>query len=712
VTRPYQVRFAVLLATALSAALLLSGGSGNAAIPAGAAGVSIIAQNGFGNRNNSYAWSMGWFKGHLYVGTARDELCTEKETSQFYYPKSKQYVTNPSPNVHCTKNAYKLPLRAQIWRYTPRTQRWKMVYRSPLIANPLAKGTTVSRDMAYRGMTTFTNSHGRKALFVSAVTPDEYLPPLQKSHPPVLLRSFDGVHWTVLHLPETTVHYPFGPHHPMGFRDAVVLHHHLYVTATASLTGDGGIFEVKHAWKKHPRLVQVSTRTQDIFELQKFDGKLYIGTGSDATGYGVYRTSARGKAPYHWQKVLAGGAGRGHLITSVVSMHVYRNRLYVGSSGWYNKDTIPSSELIRIAPDGTWTLVVGNPRTLKNGRTVNPVSGLYDGFFNPFAAHFWRMATQGTGLFLGTNDWSYAIQQDKSYAWLDSVLSGELGFDLWATCDGNDWFAVTRDAFDGNQYNFGGRTLITHGSHLYIGTANQAQGTSIFDDHAQSCSSLINGHTASDRPDGLMTNHAKAGTLLSWEPNKAATSYVVLRASFQGAKIGLRAPVKLPTGLHYDDAVPHVTRVGAKGSHTVSLSLPGAFKAVATTTKPYFVDPVHGHFVYEVEARSAAGTASQPSNIEVSPSAGPPSTFGGLRAALVPATADAKVAAATAVSPRTERLRDLLDSAEVLFAHGHGGAARREVRRVQALAGDNDELAAGAARLARRLQYAQLIDGR
>ena len=75
------------------------------------------------------------------------------------------------------------------------------------------------------------------------------------------------------------------------------------------------------------------------------------------------------------------------------------------------------------------------------------------------------------------------------------MLAGVLGFNVWATCDGNDWFAVTRDAFTGNEYNFGGRNLVTGGSHgqdLFIGSANQAQGTSIFDDRGDACGSLIN----------------------------------------------------------------------------------------------------------------------------------------------------------------------------------------------------------------------------
>ena len=66
--------------------------------------------------------------------------------------------------------------------------------------------------------------------------------------------------------------------------------------------------------------------------------------------------------------------------------------LYVGSSGWYNEQGAPVSELIRIDPLGNWQVVAGPPREVR-GQEVGPVSGLSDGFNNVFAAHFWRMAT-------------------------------------------------------------------------------------------------------------------------------------------------------------------------------------------------------------------------------------------------------------------------------------------------------------------------------
>src|ERR1700733_6749398 len=34
-----------------------------------------IAPEGFGDRQNSWAWSMAWYNGNLLVGTARSEQC-------------------------------------------------------------------------------------------------------------------------------------------------------------------------------------------------------------------------------------------------------------------------------------------------------------------------------------------------------------------------------------------------------------------------------------------------------------------------------------------------------------------------------------------------------------------------------------------------------------------------------------------------------------
>jgi hypothetical protein len=733
----------------------VAGSAGSQELATGTPGVSIIAQNGFGNPNNSFAWSMSWFKGKLYVGTGRDEACVELETSSFYFPQSGAYNANPQPNVHCPADPYNMSLQAEIWQYTPPSTptgttttistttttgstkatkttttvpsggTWKRVYQAPLENNPLANGKQVSRDLAYRGMTSMKDPQGNRALFAAAVTPDEYIPPLLKSHPPVILRSFDGVHWQTLHLPYVTVHYPNGNNAPMGFRSLVVWRDHLFVTATPDITGDGALFEVTNQWSNHPGLRQVSGPEYDIFEVDTFDGGLYIGTGNREVGYGVYRTFGMTNSGYfNFHQVVGDGAGRGYVITSVVSMHPYKGGLYVGASGWYNQNTIPASEMIRIAPNGQWTLVVGDPRTLPDGQTMYPTSGLYDGFFSPFAAHFWRQAVQGGGLYVGTNDWAYLVQEDKQYAWLqETALAGVLGFNIWATCDGNDWFNVTRDAFDGDEYNFGGRSIVNGGNHdqdLFIGSANQAQGTTIFDDQEEACSSLVgkSSRSVSDAtavaPTDLMTDSLKHGTLLTWDRSANASSYEIERASFSNITLGLKAPRTLPNGWWMEDATPTVTSPNAPGAVTVSLSVPGAFEPVGTTDSSDFVDPKSGKYVYEVVAKSATGKRSSPSNVEVVPSAGAPATLSALRSALgigvvsnaARLKSNAKVGVTTtSASPRLARL---LEAAGTAVAHGDDAAARRDVAAVQAAAGDNAAVAAVAARVVRRLEYARI----
>lgn len=746
----------VLIILGLVTLLGVTGSATSQSLATGTPGVSVIAQNGFGNSNNSFAWSMDWFKGKLYVGTGRDEACVELETSTYYYPQTQGYDTNPQPNVHCPANPYNMSLQAEIWQYTPPTTSsgtttttstttttgttkttkttttsvpsggtWKRVYQSPLEKNPLAKGKQVATSLAFRGMIEWKDPQGQRALFAASVTPDEYIPPLLKSHPPTLMRSYDGVHWQMLKMPYVTVHYPNGNNAPMGFRSLLVWKNHLFVTATPDITGDGALFEVTNPWSNHPGLRQVSGPQYDIFEATTFDGALYIGTGNREVGYGVYRTFKMTPSGYFpFSQVVGDGAGRGYVITSVVSMHAYKGRLYVGASGWYNQNTIPASEMIRIAPNGEWTLVVGDPRNLPDGQTMYPTSGLYDGFFSPFAAHFWRMADQGGGLYVGTNDWAYLLQEDKQFAWLqETALAGVLGFNVWATCDGNDWFAVTRDAFTGDEYNFGGRTLVNGGDHdqdLFIGSANQAQGTTIFDDQEEACSSLVNNSSRSasssrtaTAPTGLMTDSLKQGTLLTWDRAANAKSYEVERASFSNITVGLKAPTTMPDGWTDEDATPSVTSPGAAGSTTVTLSVPGQFESVGTTENPDFVDHSSGKYIYEVIAKSAAGKSSTPSNVEMVPTAGAPATFTALGSALgvgvvsnaARLKSEAKVGMTSSSSPRLTRL---LSAAEAASAKGDDVAARRDVVALQAAAGDNDAVAAVAATIERRLQYANI----
>lgn len=443
--------------------------------------VRAIAQHGFGDARNSYAWSMAWFKGHLYVGTARSAMCVEAATIAFYFPGAGYYRPHPAPGVSCPATIHEADLRAEIWRYSPRTGRWARVYRSPTVPNPRAAGRSVARDIGYRGMVVL-HGHGRhSALYVAALSAGEFIPELGRRDPPRILRTTDGETFRPLRGRPGIIHTHAGPQRPIGFRAMAALRGSLYVTASAGLTGDGVVMRVGDPGGASPRFEQVSPRSLAVFELATFGGRLYAGTGDFAAGYGVWK--AVEPRPRRWRPVVTEGAGRGAKITSVVSMERYRGKLYVGASGW-GVSLFPASELIRIAPNGTWDVVVGDSRRDATGTLKAPVSGFRDGFGNVFNSHFWRMGKFGGALLLGTNDWSWSLAGVPGVA--DPIRS-QFGFDLYGTCDGSDWWVATRDAFGRGGEDFGVRTIASSRAGLFIGTTNHVRGATVYRTRSDPC---------------------------------------------------------------------------------------------------------------------------------------------------------------------------------------------------------------------------------
>ncbi len=435
----------------------------------------LIARDGFGDARNSYAWSMAWFKGQLYVGTARSAMCVEAATIAYYFPAAGFYRPQLAPGISCPPTIHDADLRAEIWRYDPRTTHWARVYRSPRgIPNPRARGKRVAGDIGYRGMVVMSERGGRRALYVGAQSAGEFLPELARPHPPRILRTTDGTVFRPLRGRPGVIRTANGRRRPVGFRAMAVLDGELYVTASAGLTGDGVVLRVHDPAGRSPRYEQVSPSSLSVFELATFKGALYAGTGDADEGYGVWRVE--GRRSREWVPILTGGAGRGTTITAAVSMAPYRGRLYVGANGW-GTAAFPPSELIRIAPDGRWEVVVGNPRRDANGALRSPVSGLPDGFGNAFNLHFWRMQAYRGALLLGTNDWSWSVRGTPA---LLEQLRPEFGFDLYGTCDGTDWFVVTRNAFGRGPEDFGVRTMAATPAGLFIGTTNHVRGAAVY----------------------------------------------------------------------------------------------------------------------------------------------------------------------------------------------------------------------------------------
>jgi hypothetical protein len=590
-----------------------------ACAPAAQAQMRLSASNGFGSAANSYSWSMAWFKGKLYVGTARSQLCVEGATIDFYTPGYYRSPLEGFPEVACPPDRYDMDLRAEIWQFDPAPGRWTLVYRSPAdIPNPRAPGKFVARDIGFRNM----HVH-RGALYVAGVTTDEYIPELAETHPPRILRTTNGRSFKPLNAEPGVLRTPFGPQRAMGYRAMTTFEGRLLVTAGGGLTGDGVVLEVKHPASRSPSFEQVSPEHLAVFELQPFNGSLYVGAGDSRAGYSVWKSDGA-----EFRPLVVGGAGRGAAMTSVVSMHVYKRRLYVSASGW--AVVFPSSELIRVNPDDSFDVVVGNPRVAPDGTFRYPISGLPDGYGNLFNGHFWRQATHGGALYMGTNDWSWAF---RSWPIVGPLLQPEYGFDMYGTCDGQYWWTLTRDAFGAGLYNFGARTLASTVAGGFVGSANHVRGTSVWRTIDPSPCLPANravreGDATVARaaaPRRLLTDERSCGTVLSWEGG--ARRYRILRSEYRDVEVGVRAGAGVPAGALGDLAAAPVSR----GSTPLALAVAGRPRVIGTTRGRVFVDRAvrpGARYAYRV----VGGRWS--SNTAVVPSARPAATFAEARAAV------------------------------------------------------------------------------
>jgi hypothetical protein len=555
-------------------------------------------------------------------------------------------------------------------------------------------------------MTVFRDGQGRQRLYIGGVTADEYIPELKLPHPPRILSTVDGRHFRVTPARKVVVKVPYGVFRPMGFRTLRVWDGKLFVTATPGLTGDGAIFEVSKPWSpKHVEFKQVTPSSLSVFETEVFNDHLYAGTGDRTLGYGVYEMRPKGSS-YTFEPIVTNGAGRGQTATSVVSMHVFKDELYVGSSGWYNEEQLPVSEIIRIDADGTWQVVAGPPRTI-DGVLKVPLSGLGDGFNNIFTAHFWRMTTYKGALVVGTNDWSYLVQ--TAYPGLDpwlrdsltQALKGELGFDLWSSCDGRDWSPITRDAFGDDQYDFGARNLVTTPTGLFIGSANHAEGTKVWDYTGPQCttspaktSTTATATAAAARatpaaPRRLLTDVQRGGTVLSWARAAAGSApvrYRVLRSGYVQAPLSLAAPPVLADGFTAEGQPPVVTAPLVAGSAAVSAPVMTGLRTIGTTTAPVFVDRTAQpgqRYAYQVVAERSSGARSAASNLQVVPDPRPAVTAAQvLRAAGAAPGVSARAVAASAGDART-RAETLRGLARLRRTTAPGSDARELVQRLE-----------------------------
>ena len=188
------------------------------------------------------------------------------------------------------------------------------------------------------------------------------------------------------------------------------------------------------------------------------------------------------------------------------------------------------------------------------------------------------MATYRSELVVGTNDWAYltVLAYPQLAPWaadlVEFVLRGDRGFDLWASCDGVNWRAITRDAFGGNRYDFGARTLAPAAGELFVGSANPPRvrrcgATAQTTAPARPRPARRGEQDAPAHPPGADDRRAAGGDRPFVALGRGGRRHPLPRhaATYTDVPLGLSRPDVMPNGFPLEERLAGSGRAGGKG---------------------------------------------------------------------------------------------------------------------------------------------------
>jgi len=502
--------------------------------------------------------------------------------------------------------------------------------------------------------------------------------------PPRILRTINGADWQALPQTAGTLLGDLGKGLPgsqvkvVSFDTLVGHGGRLFATIGDSL-GNRAILASSdptsgdNAWQ----LASPPPESFPVGALTVYNGFLYcVVSGKPGEPYRVFKADAEGTAPLTFSPVMTGGgdsaesmpAGRG------ISFAEFKGRLYLGTG------TPP--ELVRIDADDSWELLVGQPRLI-DGQLKRPLTGVTPGLGSAFSAQFRSLAVHEGKLYVGTSDWSQALEIEPSLA---EIAQLEFSFDLFRSDDGFAWTPVTRNGF-GVSHQPIAQTMQSTPAGLFVGGASFREGSRVWQRAALPKPTAA--AAPPERLEAVSEELSDDSVVLSWEPSAGAVRYRVYRAPvvplldvLSGGVATLSSPQEsasvgnLIQGLC--DAIPLVCALFT--ALQSDLGVPGPFTLIGTATDPFFLDERVSALpaLYFVRAEDAAGQVSRISNMAGGPSRAALLTFPGLQTWLDAAAQKQASKSRTRISKLFQRAQtaaeagNLPDSERLLLAAEKG----------------------------------------
>jgi hypothetical protein len=514
-----------LLSFVLTAALVLAftgtayaeRSSGRWTVPPKKTTFSSIAPNGFGDAQNSYAWSMAEFDGHVYVGTGRLvdtfepmwEAIWGKVTPGQTPPKLPDVPFKPFLGEWLQRTAISAVVTdtakyaewnaaspAEIWRYDGRG-RWRRVFRAAFVPSLLAAKDgshpfTAAEITGLRSMIVYKDKNRKNALYASSGGFNFAAP----GFGPKLIRSTNGTTWERLVTPAA-----------MGSETrALAIHRDLLYAGgggTLAAGSTGGTLwrsacpSETSSWTKVLDFADIDKSNTNVISIASFGDRVYLGTENAAKGFQVWRSKCSNPTTStDFVQVIADGGGDRYNAWAG-TLKVFRCELYVGSMSLpylSGSDSFKGCDIFRIKSDDSYQLLVGNRKPavpVTDGATRSPATPWPSGFGNPMNFYLWSMEVHDGRLYAGTFDASVFLTYLQDYEAPEGLtlppaaeVIGQLapffaGSDLWSTSNGLDWKPSTFRGFE-DMHNYGVRTLLSTRDGLLVGLNNPWDGCEVW----------------------------------------------------------------------------------------------------------------------------------------------------------------------------------------------------------------------------------------